>query len=274
MISRPIRRGGLAAAAMTLLLVGPAAAHPFFDPEEVPVDSLAELTLDLAHGCGDDQDADDGGGEDGEPTRQVAIEVPDAVTWVDPVDADGWDLEVEGGDGSREDDAEVIVYTARAGTDEPAPRFDLEAVHVGEVGDEVHWRIMQACDEATHRWVGTEEEPAADPAVTVTLAEADPAAPPPEEAAQGDPGDEEPTGPADEPEAEEPAEEPGPDEPAPEPDADLEGGEAGDDGGDALLPGWALVVVLVATLGVAGLVLLLRDRGTGDDGATPQGRVR
>lgn len=254
MTTRPIRRGALAALAATLVVAAPAAAHPFFEPGEVPVGSAAEVTLDIAHGCRE-QDTDDGGqASDEEPTREVAIEVTTAVTFVEPAEADGWDLEVERADDGS---AEVVVYRAEEGTDEPAPQFDLEVVVRGDEGDEVHWRVLQACDDGTHRWVGTEEDPAEEPAVAMSLTEADPAAPPPEE-----------DGPAEE--------DPAPDEPTTDEDAtDGEGDAEVDDGepdepdapegGDGgALPGWLLIVVLVATLGVAGLVLLIR---TGEDGA-------
>lgn len=265
MITRPLRRGGLTAAAATLLLAGPAGAHPFLEPDEVPVDSLAEVSLDLAHGCG----AEDAGGhahDDGvdgeEPTREVAIEVPAAVSWVDPAGADGWDLEVEGGaDPAGDASGDVIVYTAQEGTDEPAPRFDLAVVHRGEVGDEVHWRVMQACDDATHRWVGTEEEPAADPAITVTLVEADPDAPPPP--------DEDDEVVDDDPLAEEPMDEPddgaGPDGPVDEREAGDARDLVADGDDDGMMAGWLLIVVLLAALGIAGLVLLLRGREDGAD---------
>lgn len=259
MTTRPIRRGALAALATTLLVATPAAAHPFFEPDEVPVDSTAEVTLDVAHGCREQDDDDGGQAAAEEPTREVAIEVPTAVTFVEPADADGWDLEIE-----RADDGttEVVVYLAEEGTDEPAPRFDLEVVVRGDEGDEVHWRILQACDDGTHRWVGTEEDPAEEPAVTMTLAEADPDAPPPEE---------------DETAGEQPApDEPGVEEDATDVEGDIEGDdaepgeqEAPEDRDGGALPGWLLIVVLVATLGVAGLVLLIRtSEDGGESGST------
>jgi uncharacterized protein YcnI len=270
---RPVRRGALTAVAATLLLAVPAGAHPYFDPREVPVDSRAELTLELAHGCGVD-DHDDGhahGDEsDEQPTREVAVEVPAAVSWVDATEADGWELELERDDAGE---VEVIVFTAEEGTDVPAPAFELAAVHEGEVGDEVHWRVMQACDDATYRWVGTPDEPAEDPAVTVALVEADPDSPPPppEEAGDDDGAD------VDEPDVEAPEDADGEvDDPAALDDEDLgmdadEPAATADEGG---MPGWVLIVVLLAALAVAGAVLLMRGREDGGSGSTEPGSDR
>jgi uncharacterized protein YcnI len=255
--ARPIRRGALVAVLATLLVAGPAAAHPFFDPDEVPVDSIAEVTLDLAHGCGleDDNGHSHGDGTDEEPTREVAVEVPAAVAWIEPAEPEGWELDVERDDDGR---AEVLVYTAGEGTDEPAPRFDLELVVRGDEGDELHWRIMQACDDTTYRWVGTEEEPAEDPAVTMVLAAADPDAPPPPEAEEtlDEPDGDEPGADEVEPD-EEPADELEEDTAEPADEEDLVADEDG-------MPGWLLIVVLVATLGIAALVLLVRNRDAED----------
>jgi uncharacterized protein YcnI len=256
--ARPIRRGALVAVLAALLVAGPAAAHPFFDPDEVPVDSIAEVTLDIAHGCGlqDDNGHSHGDGDE-EPTREVAVEVPAAVAWIEPDEPDGWELEIERADDGR---AEVLVYRAEEGTDEPAPQFDLELVVRGDEGDELHWRIMQACDEATYRWVGTEEEPAEDPAVTMALAAADPDAPPPPEAEDGF---EEPAAEEAEPEEELAADLAEDAEDAEAEEADEEDFVADEDEG--AMPGWLLIVVLVATLGIAALVLLVRTRD-GEDG--------
>lgn len=242
-----------------ILAAAPAAAHPAFDPDRVPVDSVVEGTLAMAHGCRSDaeDDAPGGSGEGGEgaPTREVAIEVPDAVTHVAPAEREGWDLEVE-----REGDAvAVVVYTAREGTDERAPAFDLRAVHRGAVGDEVHWRVVQTCDEGAHRWVGTGTDAAEEPAVTVTLVEADPQAPPPAEGSDGSDGSDAPPDGAGAPQQ-------APEESAAEGAGDDATGPAAAGGGP---PGWLLVVVLVAVPLVAGTVLALRGRGGEAGGGGP-----
>jgi hypothetical protein len=144
---RTLRRATVLAVGASLALAGPAGAHPYFHGGEAPVDSLATLTLDLAHGC--------------------------------ETEAEGWVLEVEDADEDA-DEPEVVTWIADGG-EEPAPTFDLDVVASGEPGDERYVRVFQACDDTTYRWVGTPDEPAEDPAVGLTLVDADPDSPPPPE---------------------------------------------------------------------------------------------
>jgi uncharacterized protein YcnI len=160
---------GLATAGL-LLTAAPAAAHPYFtDGATVPADSLASVTLDLAHGCGEESEGE------GAPTTEVALEVPQQVGYLEPAEADGYELEVEGDPGAVPD---VVVWTA---TDDgvPAPQFDLDIVVEGDEGDEIFVSVFQACGDQEERWVGTPEAPADDPAVGLTLAAPDPDSPPP-----------------------------------------------------------------------------------------------
>ena len=166
--SRVLRRAVLLAAGASLLLAGPASAHPFIQGGEAPVDSLAELTLDLAHGC-----ASETAGE-GEPTTEVALDVPDWMRVVDVPEPDGWSVTLE------PDDVEVQVVTWSNPTSEvPAPALSFEAVVDGAPGDERFFGVFQACDELTYRWIGTPDEPADDPAIRLRLTAADPDRPAP-----------------------------------------------------------------------------------------------
>ncbi len=239
------RRAGVLAIAGVLLVAGPASAHPFVRGGELPVDSLATMTLAMAHGCGSETSGE------GEPTTDVSMEVPEWLRVVEVAEEVGWNLEFE-----EDDDGvlEVVTWTAD-GAEEPAPDFELDVVATGEVGAERHLRVFQACDEFVYRWVGTPDEPADDPAIRITLTEADPDSPPPPE-----PTDE-PEPEADEPEAE--AEEPEP-ETAPDTDeaaADSEPSVTPTDG--AGLPGWFVPVTAVVLLGAIAAVLFGR-RGRSD----------
>jgi hypothetical protein len=261
-VPRPVlRRAAIGGLAASLLLASPAAADPFFEPDEAPVDSVAALELDLAHGCfagaGDDGEGGHSHGDEDEeqPTVEVAVEVPEEVDHVEPMELDGWELDVESGDDGR---VEVITWLADDGTQETAPVFELEAVHRGEVGDEVFWPVFQGCEEGSYRWVATDAEDAGDPAPVVTLIEADPDAPAPEpdEAAEPDDADEAETD-ADPEADEEPVDE--------EDEAEaLDADEAGDEGG----LGWLLLVVLLVVVVTVGAVLAVRSRrstaGEGD----------
>lgn len=161
-------RALLLAVALLLLVVAPAAAHPGVRGGELPVDSLATMTLATYHGCGTHDDAEE------EATTGLTLEVPAWLRVVD-VPADGWDLTLE-----RDDAGRLGAVTWQ--DDDPttiAPDVDLEVVVTGEPGETRYLRVIQTCGELTERWIGTPDEPADQPAVRVVLGEPDPDAPPP-----------------------------------------------------------------------------------------------
>jgi uncharacterized protein YcnI len=161
---------GAATAAVLLSATLPASAHPFFTGgATVPASSLWTVTLAMAHGCGTETDAG------GDPTTEVALEVPPQFSYIEAGEVDGYEVSVEGDDGAVPD---VVTWTATDGG-EPAPELTMDVVVDGDAGDEVYVRVFQGCDGFEYRWVGTPEEPAEDPAVRLTLAEPDPDSPPP-----------------------------------------------------------------------------------------------
>jgi uncharacterized protein YcnI len=255
-------RALLLAAALLLMVVAPAAAHPGVRGGELPVDSLATMTLATFHGCGTHDDAEE------EATTGITLEVPDWLRVVD-VPADGWEVTVERDDAGR---VEVVDWATSAPT-VIAPDVELEVVATGAPGETRYLRVLQTCGELTERWVGTPDAPADQPAVRVELVAADPDAPPP---------------PPDEPTAEAPTEEAATDpEPAaeeaaddlavtddldatdatvdveaaaePADDAPLDASPAGADDGGGL--GWWLVPVLAAAALLAGFVAWRSRRG-------------
>jgi uncharacterized protein YcnI len=262
------RRAVVGAFVATLLVALPAGAHPFVRGGEAPVDSLATVTLAMAHGCGTEES---GGGD---PTLEIALEVPEQVRLVDVADDPSYDHGFEADDDGR---IAVITWTA-SGDGEPAPDLEFDAVFRGEPGDEVYLRVFQGCEDFAYRWIGTPDDPADDPAVRVTLVAADDAAPPPpddeptaaeQEAAPGpaveddEPGE---AGTDAAPDAAEAAEEGTEDEAAGEDPAEAIDAEGAADEGGTRFPVW-LVVVLVALAGV-GIALAQRARG---DGVDPDG---
>jgi uncharacterized protein YcnI len=260
--ARTWHRAVVAALAATLLVALPAGAHPFVRGGEVPVDSLATVTLAMAHGCG----TEDRGG--GDPTLEIALEVPEEVRIVDVADDPAYDHELEADEDGR---IAVVTWTA-TGDGEPAPDVEFDAVFRGEPGDEVYLRVFQGCEDFAYRWIGTPDDPAEDPAVRVSLVAAD---------------DEQPAPPDDEPTVAEEEAAPVPttsddadrddgatDEDAATDDAEdevTEEGVAVEDGPEALdaeeaadedgsgFPVW-LLVVLVAVAGI-GIALARRARG-------------
>lgn len=230
---RIARRSGALAVAGTLLVAGPAAAHPFVQGGELPVDSLATMTLAMAHGCESETSGD------GDPTTEVSLEIPDWLRVVEVADEQGWSVELEQDDAGA---AEIVTWTAD-GAEEPAPDFDVDVVATGEAGEERYLSVFQACDDFVYRWVGTPEDPADDPAIGVTLTAADEDSPPPPEP---------------EPEPE-PTAEP---EPEPEPEVAADTEPAATDADDGV-PGWLLPLTVVVLIGGVGLLLFAR-RGRTD----------
>lgn len=162
-------RAAVAAVLMLGIPVG-AAAHPFVaGGGTVAVASLAPITLDLAHGCGDERSGA------GLVTDEVALEVPAWLRIVEVADTAGWRSVVESAAGTA---AGAVVWTATAGG-ETAPRFALLVVVDGEAGVTRYLRVSQRCGDVVERWIGTPEEPAERPAVRLRLVAADPASPPP-----------------------------------------------------------------------------------------------
>lgn len=263
------------AGAASLVLASPAAAHPFFrDADQVPANSLTTLTLAMAHGCGDEA----AGG--GDPTLEIAVEVPESFSYVEPLDE-----EDEGYEASVETDAEgqpvALVWTA-TGDGVPAPDVELDVVVDGAPGDEVYVSVFQACADFEYRWIGTPDEPAEDPAVRLVLTDEDPESPPPvvEEEPEPEPEEdptEEPADPTDDPA--DPAEDPVDEPDAPETGDPADDAAELDDAEDAAEEGgfpWIPLAVVLVVVVVLGGVLAARTRakaagpeGPGDGPGTP-----
>lgn len=273
---------------LAVLPAVPASAHPGVAGGEIPVDSLATITLAMAHGC-DSEDADAG-----EPTTEVALEVPDWLRIVEVPETDPWTVELE----HATDDGSVVETVVWA-TDDPQvvpPSFELDVVADGEVGDERYLSVFQGCETGSYRWVGTPDEPADDPAVRVVLAEPDPDAPPPPELDPGsdegsdqdagggadDPATDDPADAGDEPDdaSDDPADEASSEQPDDEDaaadedtaaDEDAAADEAPQDAGvddpeaaaaadDSGGPPWGVIVAVLVLLAALGAILALWTR--------------
>jgi hypothetical protein len=167
-----VRRVWIGVTVFAVWLLWPAAAfaHPFV-PGEVPVDSAAVLTVDLAHGCvaplGSHQTAA------GEATREVAVRFPPEIDVRTVVDSDGFVTATP----SRTDSFDEWTFTAPDGVDVDAPVLSFAVVVTASPQDTLWLQVLQICDTYTHRWVATPDEPAGEPGVSVRLTDADAAAP-------------------------------------------------------------------------------------------------
>ena len=245
----------IALAGLLLATTLPATAHPFVrDGGEIPVDSLATITLDLAHGCGTEAD---GAGAD---TLEVALEVPQWLRIVEVAEHPGYDHDLE-----VEDGRVVVVTWLDDGGAEPAPTFDLDVVASGSAGETRYLAVFQGCAQQSYRWIGTPDAPADDPAIRVQLTAADPDRPAPPEGEPDAPDEAPAEAPTEEVDAGQPDEEDAEGAGVPE-DADdaedLATGTATEEaGGNPLLWGVLVVVVLLGTT-----VLVLRRRAAASDG--------
>ncbi len=168
---------GAALAAITVVLIpAPALAHPYVvGGGRVPVQSLATIELDLAHGCGVESA---GTGPD---TDEVALEVPAWLRIIDAPQPDGWVVTFEDATGDPQapgEQLDAVVWTATTGA-MPAPRFSLDVVVEGEAGETRYLRVSQRCGDLVERWIGTPDAPAEQPAVRLRLEPADPERPAP-----------------------------------------------------------------------------------------------
>ncbi len=252
-LARVLATGSLAAA-IVVLTASAALAHPYVtDGATVPARSLATMTLAMGHGCGDETS---GGGD---PTREIALQVPAEIGLIEPHDTDLYTAAVETGSDGR---VETVVWTA-TGDGVAAPSVTMDVVMDGDEGDELWLKVFQGCDGFEYRWIGTPDEPATDPAVRVTLTAPDPDAPPPPPAEPDTPGTEDPQTPPSQPTEPDPDEHE-PDTASPPPPADVTP-PAADGGG---WRPWGAAGLGAGALAVAAIVTFRRRRRT----STPDGR--
>ena len=162
-----------------MLLAGPASAHVTPDKDEVAADSFSSVTLTVPHGC------------DESPTKQLTIEVPEALNEVTPQVHPGWDIEVEtedlpqpvddGEGGEITERMSEVVFTAERGN-ELSPHF-RDTFTLGfrapdAEGDYLFFKTVQTCVEGETPWIeeytgeGDEPEHPA-PAMLITAAAGD-----------------------------------------------------------------------------------------------------
>lgn len=233
----------VAAIVVATLTAAPAWAHPSFRPDEVPAGEPTEVELTIAHDC-----EVPGGGTS--PTTVVDVQVPDGIAAVEPLERDGWTLNLAGdADGS----ILRVEWTRDDGTTETEPPvFGLLVSPATQASvTTIPWKVYQGCESGEYRWgAGSEDEPSVD--LTVTSGTY---SPPP--AATASPSEASPSGNSS------PATTPG-DAPQSAPGA----GDAPDEGGSTAAerpaagtgPRWAFVLLVLVAVGGAGGAWWVRRR--------------
>ena len=143
--------------ALALVVVAPTTvwAHPGFAPSSVVAGEPTEVELAVAHGC-----ELPGGGI--EPTTVVALQVPEQVAEVRPLDRDGWTSSIERDPTGL---TAVIEWTALPDTVESEPpTFGLVVTgDTLEAAATLPFTVYQGCETGDHLWgAGDPDEPPVD----------------------------------------------------------------------------------------------------------------
>lgn len=131
---------------LVALSSAPAWAHPGFRPDEVPAGEQTEVELAIAHHC-----ERPGGGIS--PTTVVAVQIPDAIAEVVPLDLNGWSVD---GPSTSDSGSREFQWTAEQTTpDADPPVFRLRVVpDTQQTAITVEWKVFQGCEEGSHLWGG------------------------------------------------------------------------------------------------------------------------
>ena len=134
-------------------------AHPGFRPDEVAAGEQTEVEMAIAHDC-----EVPGGGTS--PTTVVDVQVPDGIAEVEPLERDGWTLNLVG-------DADGSIMRAEWTRDDGAteaepPVFGLLVTPTTQVSvTTIPWKVYQGCESGEYRWgAGSEDEPSVGLTVT------------------------------------------------------------------------------------------------------------
>lgn len=164
---RELITGSLTAALLVLAATG-AAGHPSFNPNKLPGGEATEVDFVIPHGCSASGQAPPAEGEDASGTTLVAVQVPEGIMAVEPLEAEGWELNVvTAGDAVTEWD--WTASESAITTDPITFRVSVTPMQ-GDEGTEIHWPVFQECEQGSYQWIGTPDgDPDADPAALMQL---------------------------------------------------------------------------------------------------------
>ncbi len=125
-----------AAIGVALCIAGPASAHIHTDPEEVKAGTENTVGFIIEHGC------------DGSPTTQIELQLPDGVTGITGVDANGFTAAVDG---------QVVTFSGGSLPDETEQAFEVTFTAPAEAGT-IDIPMIQTCEEGSTDWIESEVE--------------------------------------------------------------------------------------------------------------------
>lgn len=158
--------------ALLIGTAGPALAHITLETGEAAAGSTYKAVLRVGHGC------------EGSPTTTLRVQIPDGVIAVKPMPKPGWTLEtriepfaepVAYYDQMLTEGVREIIWSGGSLPDEWYDEFVFRGMlPQGEVGQVLHFPVVQECEEGVHRWIevpaeGQSADDLEEPAPTVTL---------------------------------------------------------------------------------------------------------
>jgi uncharacterized protein YcnI len=118
-----------------------AQAHVVLEYQVAPASARYKATFQVGHGCGTSA------------TRQLAVDIPQAMQGAHPMPKPGWRINLQKSDSGK---VTRVTWTALAAQDKlPADFYDefvLVAYTPAEAGP-VYWPVAQVCDDARADWV-------------------------------------------------------------------------------------------------------------------------
>ena len=130
------------AAALVVLVAGPASAHVDPDPLAVQAGTTATVAFGVEHGC------------DGSPTTKVEIQFPAGFTGIRPVDQAGWTSAVA---------AQVVTFSGGKLDAATAGDFAVSVTVPAAAGLQ-QIPVVQTCEKGNIQWIEIAKEGAAEPA--------------------------------------------------------------------------------------------------------------
>lgn len=155
-----------ATTAATLLPAATALAHPSFNPNDLPAGDRYDVDFVVPHGCGTEGGMPEEGAA-ASPTVEIAVELADGLTAIEPRAVDGWTTRVDEQDGEP---TGVTWLDDGGATTEPIV-LPVTVEIAGEVDAQVDVPVYQACENGEDfRWIGTPEAEAEYPAARLFVA--------------------------------------------------------------------------------------------------------